>query len=419
MTIFMKNKVGFLTKNLIFFILSKGIAFLAPILFIKFIALEEYGEIEFAYSIGSVLAVILMIGLNGAYPYFILKRKEKQKEQCFFLYGYMILIAFTLFSLFFYGGIITQTTYFIFLFSGIFALQRLYSSVLKSNDKGYIGVLYDGGYYFLLSFVIIVCLLIHINSYITFLRIGMEIYLGMLVLLFCYKHTQHKSAIHINKECVEILRYSVFLVLSGIIVFWLTSSSRIYIKYLMGYEQVGIYSLYFRYIGISVVIYQFCSIAFFKKLYLSNSELLDKYFIALIGIVFVTCIIFYFFYPLIAEYLLKGSKITLSVKLYMLLALQMPIWVGISLNEGILSRENLVNKMNVTLGILVLVFPFLLWIFKGLMTLELFTYLNIMLFCIGFLSQCWILKSKKIKLAKCMMYGYVSMIIASIYYFMF
>lgn len=414
----MKNKLAYLLKNLLLFGLSKGVAFLAPILFVKFITLEEYGGIEFSYSTGSVCAVVLSLGLGSAYPYFILKQREIQKEQIFFLYGYLLLFVSLVFLFLFHGGIISQFNYFICLFSSIFSLQSLYSSILKSNDKGYIGVLYDGGYYFLLLFVIFLCHFFDVQ-YILTLRTAMEIYLGMLLLLFCYKYHQNRTAILIKEECYDILKYSSLLILSGIIVFWLTSSPRIYIKYLMGYEQVGIYSLYFRFVGISVVIYQFCYIAFFKKLYLASAPRLDKYFFILILAVFIACFIVYFIYPFFAKYLLSGKEIVLSSKLYVLLGIMMPIWVGIALNEGIISRENVIGKMNLVLGIQVLIFPLVLFLLKSQMTLELFTFLNVLMFGVAYLSQIRILKSRNILLNKCQMYVYLSMLLTVVYYFVF
>ena len=53
----MRNKWILLKKveqNLAFFALSKGVAFLAPIFFLKFVTLEEYGVVEFSYAFGSV-----------------------------------------------------------------------------------------------------------------------------------------------------------------------------------------------------------------------------------------------------------------------------------------------------------------------------------------------------------------------------
>lgn len=187
----------------------------------------------------------------------------------------------------------------------------------------------------------------------------------------------------------------------------------------MGYEQVGLYSMYFRYVGISVVIYQFCYIAFFKKLYLSKPDRLDKYFTLLMLIVLGACFSFYFFYPLFASYLLKDTEVVLSAKLYMLLVLQMPVWVGIALNEGIISRENAVKQMNIYLGIQVMLFPVVLFFLKEWMTLELFTFLNVLMFSMAYLSQIRILKTKSIALPKCRLYACMTMGVAVLYYFVF
>ena len=63
----------------------------------------------------------------------------------------------------------------------------------------------------------------------------------------------------------------------------------------------------------------------------------------------------------------------------MLLVLQMPVWVGIALNEGVISRENAVKQMNIYLGIQVMLFPVVLFFLKEWMTLELFTFLNVLM----------------------------------------
>ena len=414
----MKSKLKYLSKNIFFFGLSKGIAFIAPIVFVKFVSLGEYGEIEFAYSTGSVCAVFLSLGLGGAYPYFILKRQELQKEYYFFLYGYFLLVISFSFLILFYCGVISSTIYLVYLFSAIFSLQRIYSSILKSNNEGYLGVIYDGGYYFLLSLVILFCYIMHF-PYLLALRIGMEIYLGGLIFLFCSKYSKNKVCFYRKEECFDILKYSSSLILSGIIIFWLTSSSRIYIKYLMGYEQVGIYSLYFRYVGIAVIIYQFCYIAFFKKLYLSSSKNLDIYYSFLMIVVLLACLLIYCIYPFFSNYLLDGRQIFSSSKLYILLSVMMPIWIGIALNEGIISRENVIYKMNIVLGGQVVTFPLLLLLFKQQMTLELFTFLNVLMFCVAYLSQLQILKSRNILFTRCRIYTYINFVVTIIYYFTF
>ena len=63
---------------------------MAPIFFLNFVSLEEYGVVEFSYALGSVLAVVAMLGLGGAYPYFVLRRGKGIKAG-FMLYGVPVL----------------------------------------------------------------------------------------------------------------------------------------------------------------------------------------------------------------------------------------------------------------------------------------------------------------------------------------
>lgn len=184
----------------------------------------------------------------------------------------------------------------------------------------------------------------------------------------------------------------------------------------MGYEQVGIYSFYFRIAGISVTIYMFIYIAFFKKLYLSDPLKLDKYFSALMSVVLFFCILFYFASPILIGIFFKDFENIDGSKLLLLLSLQMPIWTGIALNEGIISRENILNKMNAQLIIIVLFFPILLFLLKERMTLDLFTFLNIIIFCIAYASQLYILQKKNIYLRKCMVYNLITVILSIIIY---
>jgi len=416
-----KNDISYIRNFFLFFIIAKGITFLAPVFFIKFITVEQYGVIEYSFAIGSVAAVALMLGLGGAYPYFILKKEEKNKEEAFFLYGLIIFILFVIAVSIYYSHVISKSFYLIFLFSSIFSLQRLYSSILKCNDKGNIGSLYDSGYFFVLLLVILACIITKVLDPLILLQHLMEVYLLGLIAIFILEYVKKKKqslTYTFKHDYPEILHYSIHLVISGIIIYGLTSCSRIFIKIFMNYEQVGIYSFYFRMVAISVAIYQFCYIAYFKKLYLSNANKLDKYYAFIMFVILCCCLLCSLCRPLLNKYLLNGHEIAyVRAKLFLLLCVQMPIWVGISFNEGIISRENLVSRMNLVLGIIVLAFPVLLYCFKSQMNLELFTFLNIVIFCAAYFSQLQILKSKGINLRVCALYNYFSLSLSFFIFF--
>lgn len=257
------------------------------------------------------------------------------------LYGVPVLGIAVIACLLRWYGAIGQRFSLILLFTLIFALQRLYSSILKSEDKGWLGVLFDGGYYFILTGVILVIWSFGITHHVMLLEAAMQVYLfvlgGFYVRQFYKLHTKSIPAL-LHDDCGEILRYSLHMVVSGIIIYWLTSSARIYIAYFMGYEQVGIYSFYFRLAGIAIIIHQFLYIAFFQKLYMGNSRRLDLYYTAIMGLVLCGCLACYLFVPLLSRYFLKGLSID-NARLFFLIALQMPLWVGISLCEGLVGRR--------------------------------------------------------------------------------
>jgi len=413
-----KSSINIIAKNILFFAISKGVALLSPIFFIKFISLEQYGLIEYSFATGSVITVALLLGLGGAYPYFILKKGETDKEQAFFLYGALILFLFVLFGCLYHISVLTRNIYFIFLFSAIFSLQRLYSLILRCNDKGYKAVLFDSGYYFILTILILLCLVTNIHNPLQWLQYFMELYITGLIVDFIVhykKHTNKPLSDVLKYDYPEILKYSVHLIISGLIIYWLTSSARIYIKIFMGFEQIGIYSFYFRMVGISVALYQFCQITFFKKLYLSNPKRLDIYYAALMCTILIFCLISFTISPVFLKYLLPEGYADMP-KLFLLLCFQMPIWVGTALCESLVARENIIKRMYIGIGVMVVFFPLLLLILKEHLNLELFTYLCILLFCISFAYQIYILQKKNVPLKLCLIFNITTIVAVTIIY---
>lgn len=402
----MRDKSGIFKKieqNIVFFALSKGVAFLAPIFFLKFVSLEDYGIVEFSYAFGSVTAVIASLGLAGAYPYFILKREEPEKRQAFLLYGVPVLILSVFVCILRWCGVLNAQVSMILLFTLIFALQRVYSAMLKSEGKGYLGVLVDGGYYFILTAVILLVWAFHLTQAVLLLEGMMQVYLlglgGFYLWQFIRVRTKSVSAI-IHEDCGEILRFSSHMIISGIVIYWLTSSARIYIKYFLGYEQVGVYSLYYRFAGIAVIIYLFLYIAFFQKLYMAESRKMDIYYLAVMALVFCGCVICFLFAPLLNRFFFDEANMENS-KLFLLLIFQMPLWIGISLCEGVVGRENMVRQMNIRIGALVLIFPIVLFLIRNYLSLELFALVNGISFALAFGVQIWLLQKKGIMLRKC------------------
>lgn len=408
-------------KNALFFAIAKGVAFLAPIFFVKIVSIEQYGLVEYSYAAGSIIATIIALGLTGAYPYFILKKGEKEKESAFYLYGGFVGLLFVVSAVAHYTKVLDVRYYLVILFACIFVLQRIYSSILKCHDKGYLGVMYDSGYYFLLSAVILAGVFLSLQQPLGFLVHLMGLYAVALVVLYLvkYRRTAYKSAKKVILEDYPvILKYSLHLVVSGFIIYWLTSSPRIYIKFFMGYEQVGVYSFYFRLAGISVALYQFLYIAFFKKLYLSDARRLDNYYVLIMGAVLVCSLAVYALSPLYIDFFLPQGT-PLDGKLFLLLCGQMTLWVGISFCEGIIARENSVKWMNVVLAVIVCLFPVCLLLVRGSLTLTLFTYMMTVMFAAAYAAQIYILHKKSITLRRCFVFNIFIFASSSLIYWLF
>lgn len=399
------------------FVLSKGVAFLSPIILVGFVSLSDYGKIEYSYGLGRLFSGIAECGFGG-YPYFILKKGEKNKRVYFYGYGFVGLCASSLFLLISLMWHFPDEFLFSYLFIFLFAIQGLYSSILKTEDKGYKGVVMDSGYYFILTGAIMCKIVFQELQILQVLMWLMWAYLCALSLLFLqrFMHLINQSELVLSfAQFKEVLCYGMPLVLSGFIIYWLTSSARVYIGHLIGYEQVGIYSFYFRIVGISMVLQQFLFVTFFKKLYMGTSQFLDKYYTALMMFIFVCCVLSCVVSVPFVRYFIPDKDFS-DYKLMLLLCIQMPMWVGISFCEGLTGRENIVSKMNLRLGVVVVATALSLFVLHKNLDLHLFTLCMIFQFGIAFYTQLFLLSKSGVVLKNCKLYGVISTAIGLIIY---
>lgn len=169
----------------------------------------------------------------------------------------------------------------------------------------------------------------------------------------------------------DIIKYGVITSVGSALVYFLTCCSRIFIAHFLGYESVGIFSVYFRYMGITQALFSFLYITFFKRLYLMDSKSLDKYyslvFVALIAICICTIPLANIIIPLINK---EISPI--NYRVLFLLAIYMPIWAVLSYVEGIVYRENIASKLIRNLFAILCVFTLSLWAFSSILNLDLY-----------------------------------------------
>ena len=311
--------------------------------------MASYGLFEYALSVGILIAIALNVGLQAAYPYFNLKKRERGFRSIFYfhpllcsgLIGGILLMDYWLFQ------VIEPKLQLALLIGGIIAMQLLLSYILKSHEFIIRAVLLDGGLFIAINFYnLFVWLSGKPYDFETLKSLLLCYFAGLLVI--CFFHYWKNRQDFSWKRYLEAISFGKHLVLSSTIVIVLTNGARIFIEYFLGLEQVASYSFYFRFAVVVILIQQVFNIAFFKKIYRSKAAQLDNFFSAfIIGALFVAMLFW-----LLLPNLLSGMFSFFEeghqgyAPLYFILSFHALFWISISFNENIIYRENLSRQMN-------------------------------------------------------------------------
>lgn len=368
--------------------------------------IEDYGLFEYSLGLGVILAILLNIGLQGAYPYFIIKQKRKGFQSIFYIHssiiGILILSVLglnwlcpTLFNL-------SPKIMLTMIIAGSMSLQIINSSILKSHNQNLQGVLFDGG---LVSLV---------TLYVFFLKFtGQYLNINNMMCLFGLYLTgltayNIKEAIKQRKDFSfskywEVIMFGKNLVLFSFLFMLLTTGGRIMIEYFFGLTQVGLYTFLLRFATISVIIQQVFLAALFKKIYESGGRNLDIVYSIVFVLAFFTVLIISHFAPILLNgysdfftELYPNHKILLFC-----LGFHAIYWVGMALNAFIIHREKLTSNVNLSLSLLIglaTIGTFALNYF-GLLSLTTFSIVNLTALFLAVELQLFALKKfSKIKL---------------------
>lgn len=309
----------------------------------------DYGLFEYALSIGLILSIPLNFGLQGAYPFFNLKSRRKGFKSVFYFHSLTISgflgICFVI-NRYVYT-LMPDKLAFALLIGGIIAMQVMLSAILKSHEKIFPAVFLDGGLFLVLNLYNLWLYSTGTTLDFSILELIFGIYLIFLFSLHSYRFLQTKRDFS-WANYRESMQFGKNLLVSSFLIICLTGSARIFIEYFLDMEQVGIYAFYFRFAAAVVMIHQVINIVFFKKMYQAPPATLDKYFSIFLVFILIVGSVLLFLVPLV----FKGSLRLLDETwqeyhlLYAILSFQMVFWICMALNENILYREELSNKMN-------------------------------------------------------------------------
>lgn len=404
------------------FFLVKGSAFAAALWLSNMVSVAEFGLFEYALSGGLILAVILNLGMQGAYPFFIIREKKDNYRAIFFFHGLLIsgLIIGLIFLNKIFGYWISIKFSLMIIMASVIAMQVLYSTILKSHEILIPAVLLDGGLFISINIYNILIYFGVLSFSLELLESGLMIYLGILWCIYFRKYNVIKNQFSLEKY-IETIHFGKHLVVSSFLIILLTGGARIFIDYFLAIEEVGYYGFYFRLAAITVMIHQIINIVFFKKMYQSDTNTLDNYFSIFVGAILLMSISLSFLIPVIFSNvltLLENSYADYKL-LYFTLAFQVVFWIILALNENIIYREELSSKMNKGFLVLFLLMVGTMVVFSRLEILNVFwlTIINMLAIAAAVEWQFFLLKKEKnIRFTNTHMINYLALILFFVTY---
>jgi O-antigen/teichoic acid export membrane protein len=396
---FIKTKFAFLSV----FGIAKFVVYFSPLLLADILTEYDYGVVEYALSgLGIWVASSFSLGINGAYPYFILKKEDTEKENAFSIHGLWLIFLFLINQLLYYIFNLYEIKIYLALnFSYIFANQLFYSAKLKTKDSLLKAVLIDSGVYFILLLFIISVFFNFIKTSISNLSVFVFGYSFIYVFysLFVFYRINKTQII---KRYKAVLKFSYHILISSILIFTITVAGRLLTEYFFDTETVGVYGFYLRLASIVVVIHQVVNILFFKRLYTFNPKILDKYFSIFFICIYLISIMVYLISPYILPHIFEYYRKTFldNKLLFFILSSQMIMWIASALNSSIVDREELAKSNNKRLLVLIIISILVLVLLKDILTLPLLAFIHFFVFYFATMIQYFTLTKKKIYFKK-------------------
>ena len=398
----MKSILFFIRQKLWFFIafiFNKGLVFIAPLFVSEILTKREFGILEYGLAgLGMVINSFINLGVPSGYPYFKLKNRTENLFNAFNLHYAWLLLFFLVSQVFHYVFDLKLEYYIALNMAYVLGNQIYISTQLKTEAKIIKAVFFDSGVYLLLFLFSILAYFDLINSSIYFFN---KILLGYscLYVIYAISRILKIDRLDVFINYLKVLKYSLPVLVGGILIYFLTVSGRIFVEYFVGgFEIVGIYSFYFRLAAVVVVIYQIINIVFFRQMYELEPKKLDFYFsISFIGL-YIISIIAFLVSPLILPFFSEFYKTTIqeNISIHFLLSAQMIFWIATALLSNIIDREKLAGKNNILFVVLLVARIGMLFLTQSYLDLELFVILHLIAITLAAMIQTITLARKKI-----------------------
>lgn len=334
----LNNKKNF--SNLFVFGASKGSVFFAPLFAASVLSSTNYGLIEWALSLSMILGIVFSFGAGGVLAFEIVKNDKS--DLISIALSYMVFVTF-LFGVLGITSLVlhfSHKTSFIIGFTGLFAGQFALSSYMKAKGMGAFASTVE-------SFIYVAILILVFNSFIK--KIIYLEYIGIFpvfVLLFSsiifFALLNRKLVFNLG-HYIRFGKRGLPILFSSLLSIGLINLPRVLLGGVGSFDEVAEFSLYFRWTGIALVLYQFVYVVKFREIYTYSYGKFDNYITIISWLVLLSGI-----FITLGLVLLKKYNLTFGVNLpernfviqgYMVGVVT--LWTITASLEGVFFREHL------------------------------------------------------------------------------
>lgn len=339
----MINKIKRLLEVGLAFGLSKSAVFFVPLLLSNILPAADYGLFESCLAYGSLLAVVLGCGLVAAIPYFMMVRNTTDFNGLIYLHAALIFLPLVLLIPLFAFGLVTASVFLIAIFAAVINWQRVFATDMKTRGKPTYSSFAESFVYMAILVVSLAALEnLSIHRMSVYL---MAIFLPLAVVLTIVMLRRYPITRAQWRLIPEMYAYALPTILPGMSLLLITSLVRLIAPPIMGAEKLAIYSFYFRFASIAVVVYQFLATIFFAEMYKREPNELDKIFTRVALLILALAAAGFVVFPQVFSGFFKlFSTFAQYWPLYAILVFFCFFWVCEAMLESIIFRCKLATK---------------------------------------------------------------------------
>lgn len=325
--------------HLSLFGVSKSAVLFAPLIAASVLSQSNYGLLEWSLSFAMMLSILLSLGSGSVLSFEIIKHETNRLTNTTLYYALIISLLLGILGSISLIFLEPSRISYILGFTGVFTGQFILSAYLKAKGKGAYASIVESFIYIIILFLLFNAILQETKS-LEFLVIFPFFTIVFSGILFFLINDRTK----LKREDFSLFIQRGFpIMISSFFAVGFVNLPRVLLGNFESFESVGVFSLYFRWAAIALVIYQFSLVINFRKIYTYSYEKLDLY-IAIISFL----VLLIGFFIIMGLVVIEKYNITLylsipkqDILIQSLMAGTITLWaIGTSL-EGLFYREHL------------------------------------------------------------------------------